>query len=191
MATNFKGWADSWGNSWGSVVTDPNAMRGSATFSIAASLQVAAGDMQGSAAFGISAALQLVEPPSNWSAEYNLLSRRKWYVKRNKQILIFDTAQQADAWADAEQIAEQAIEQAQKTSRRARKRLRERVYKVEGVSPIGTVDIDLLGGLVDRYQITANLPELIAVQDYERVMQIMALALEMQDEEDVEMLLLM
>lgn len=65
MATSFKGWADSWGNSWGSVVFDPNAMRGSASFSITASLQVAAGDMQGAASFAITASLQLPAPPAS------------------------------------------------------------------------------------------------------------------------------
>lgn len=57
--------------------------------------------------------------------------------------------------------------------------------------PLQTVDIDALAGLVERYSIPVNLPELLAQQDYQRVMQIMALALEMQDEDDIEMLLLM
>jgi hypothetical protein len=128
------------------------------------------------------------EPPAEVvpTAEVEL---RKWYVKRNKRILVFDTAAQADAFIDAEQVAEQAIKEAQRTSRRARKRLRERVYSAEGVLPSGTVDIDLLGALVERYQMAVNLPQLLAQQDYERVLQIMAAAMEMQDEEDIELLL--
>jgi len=55
MATSFKGWGTSWGNSWGPITVDPNAMQGSASFSITASLQVNAGEMQGSASFAINA----------------------------------------------------------------------------------------------------------------------------------------
>ena len=63
MATSFRGWGDSWLNSWGEIVTDPNAMFGSASFSITASLQVNAGEMQGSASMSFDAFL-LVNSPS-------------------------------------------------------------------------------------------------------------------------------
>ena len=53
--SSFLGWGDSWGNSWGSA--DPNAMRGAASFSFAASLQVNAGEMQGEASFSFYASL--------------------------------------------------------------------------------------------------------------------------------------
>jgi hypothetical protein len=48
-------WATSWGNSWGSVVVDPNAMVGSASFSINGALQVSSGEMQGSASIAFAA----------------------------------------------------------------------------------------------------------------------------------------
>jgi len=116
--------------------------------------------------------------------------KKKWYIRRKKRVLVFATAQDADAFIAADELAEQAIAQAQKTSRRARKRLRERVYSANPVHPIESVDIDQLGALVDRYQMAIDLPALIVQQDYERVMQIMALAMQMQDEDDIEMLLL-
>jgi hypothetical protein len=115
------------------------------------------------------------------------LKPRKWYVKRKKQILVFNTAQEADAYIEAEEAAEQAIQQAQKTSRRARKRLREKVITVR---PIDTVDIDQLSQAVEHFQIGVDLPYLLAQQDFDRVMQILAMARDMQDEEDVELLLL-
>ena len=43
MATSFKGWLSSWGNSWGTTATDPNAMRGSASFSFSATASVGGG----------------------------------------------------------------------------------------------------------------------------------------------------
>jgi len=115
------------------------------------------------------------------------IPRKKWYVKRKKQILVFDTSQDADDYIEAEEIAEKAVQKAQKTSRLARKRVREKVFKPE---PVQTIEIDALQTLADKYNIGIELPNLIAQQDYERVMQIMAMAWEMQDDEDVEMLLL-
>lgn len=116
-----------------------------------------------------------------------ILNPRKYYLKRKKQILLFNSPEEADAFIESEAVAEKAIEQAQKTSRRARKRLRDKIITVTPE----VVDTDYLSSLVDRFNIPVNLPSLIAQQDYDRVMQIMQLAMEMQDEEDVELLLLM
>lgn len=112
---------------------------------------------------------------------------KKWYIRRGKKLHIFNTAHEADQYLESEAQAEAAVAKAQKTSRLARKRLREKVLKA---LPDKTIDLDLLGALVDRFAIPVALPSLIAQQDYERVMEIMAIASEMQDEEDVEMLLL-
>lgn len=132
------------------------------------------------------------EPPveQTYSNEVELLQKAKWYVKRKNQIYLFNSAEEADAFIESEAVAEEAIKQAQKTSRRARKRLREKVYEAKGVLPVETVQIDWLAQLVARYAIPVNLPEIIAQQDFERVMQIRALALELQEEEDIEFLLL-
>lgn len=122
-----------------------------------------------------------------YSAEIEL---RRWYVRSGKRLHIFVSGEDADAFIDAEKAAQEAVEKAQRTSRRARKRLRERVFTVDAL-PQQTVEIDALAGLVERYSIPVNLPALLAQQDYARVMEIMALAMEMQDEDDIEMLLLM
>lgn len=113
---------------------------------------------------------------------------RKWYVKRKKRIHVFATPEEADAYIEAEAEAEAAVAKAQRTSRRARKRLRDKLLTVE---PIQTVDIDWLSELIAHFQIQADLAALLAQQDFDRVMQIMAMAMEMQDEEDIEMLLLL
>jgi len=119
------------------------------------------------------------------SAEVEL---KRWYVKRGKKLHIFANADDADSFIEANEKASIAIAQAQKTSRLARKRLRTRLVSVS--LPAQTVDTDHLAQLVNRYAIPVNLPALLQQQDYERVMQIMALALQAQDEEEVEMLLL-
>lgn len=126
------------------------------------------------------------QPPveATFSAEIDL--SRKWYVRRGKKIHLFSSGSDADAFIEAQEQADKAIAEAQKTSRRARKRLREKIVTVD---PIQTVDIDLLSKAVEYFSLPP-LPDLLAQQDFERVMQIMAMAQEMQDEEDLEMLLL-
>ena len=99
----------------------------------------------------------------------------------------FDTNAATNGYLAAEIEAVKAIEQAQKTSRRARKRLREKLITVE---PAETVDIDWLSELVRHFQIQADLAQLLAQQDYERVLQILAQAREMLEEEDLEILLM-
>lgn len=180
--TSFRGWADAWGNSWGSVVTDPNAMRGSASFSFVAALQVNSGEMQGSASFSITAELQLVEPPRNWSAEVDLLAKRKWYVKRRKQVYIFETAEEADQFIAADDAAEKAIKEAQKTSKQAKKRVRQKVYEAQGLEP-ESVSIDWVAHLVSLYRLDFDIPQLIAQQDFETFMHIAAMAQEIEEEE--------
>lgn len=118
-----------------------------------------------------------------YSAEVNL---RRWYVRRKKKILVFNTAQEADDYIESEQQAQEAIEKAQRTSRRARKRLRDRIT----VKPQVVVEEDQLFTLISRFQIDVNLPALLAQQDWERVMEIYYLAMQLQDDEDIELLLL-
>ena len=120
---------------------------------------------------------------SGFSAEVEI---KRWYIKRKKQILVFNSAQEADDYLEALEQAEKAIEAAQKTSRRARQRLRNKLVK----APIQTVDIDLLADAVSRFDLPP-LPSLIQQQDFERFMQIFAIAQAIQDEEDdIELLLL-
>ena len=116
----------------------------------------------------------------------NEIELRPWYVKRGKKIHLFNSAQEADDYIESLEQAEKAIQEAQKTSRRARQRLRRKIVTVE---PIQTVDIDLLSDAVSRFDLP-TLPNLIEQQDFARFMQILAIAQEMQEEEDIELLLL-
>lgn len=178
MAASFQNWADSWGNSWGSVVTDPNAMYGSASFTISGALQVAQGQMQGAASFAISASLTLQEPPRNWIAEVELRRpARRWYVRKGKRVILFDTPEQADAFIAADQPAKK---------KKARKQA-----TIVIQAPAQTVDLDATTAMVERLSMPVDMPALIVQQDWARIVQIMEIAQEMQDEEDcVELLLL-
>ena len=182
---SFAGWADSWGNSWGATVTDPNALSGAASFSITASLQVNSGDMQGSASFSFDATLQLVEPPRSYSLEIEL-RRRRVYLRRGKQILLFNNAAEADRYEEAERIADEAIAKAQ--SKRAVKRLKAKVIQV--APPVELIDTGVLVDLMSAYSVPINLPQLLAEQDYSQLAQIYLRLREQQEEDDIEALLL-
>ena len=120
------------------------------------------------------------------SAEVNL---KRWYVKRKNQLHIFNNADEADAFIEAADQAEDIA--AAKTSRRARKRARTHVYTESDVAPVETVQMDWLAAMVNRFAMPVDLPNLIELQAWERVMEIRVLAMEMQDEDDIETLLLM
>ena len=114
---------------------------------------------------------------------------RKYYMRKGKKLLMFDSVADAEAYTQAETLADEAIDKASKTSRLARKKLRTRITAAS--LPAQTIDTDWLAEMMMRFAINLDLPALLAKQDFERVMQIHALAMQMQDEEDVEMLLLM
>ena len=124
------------------------------------------------------------DEPAGFAAEIDL---RRWYVRRGKRLHIFDRAEDADAFLDAERQAADAVAQAQKTSRRARKRLRAKLVP----TPAQTIDVDQLTRWAAEFNLDANLPALMARQDYARIDQLMAAAWAMQDERDVEELLLL
>jgi hypothetical protein len=115
---------------------------------------------------------------------------RKWYVKRKKQLHIFDTPEQADAFIEADAAAELALAKLAQTSRRTRKRIKQRIYRATAAEPSQTVQIDAIADMVERFNIAADLPALLEIEDYAQFMEVVAMALEMQEEEDIEMLLL-
>lgn len=129
------------------------------------------------------------EAPTSGTVEATneVVLNRRFYVRRGKQIHLFNSAQEADDYLQAEQAIEAQVQA--KTSRLARKRLREKLI-IEVPAPIESVDVPELASMVEHFHMDVNLPSLIAQQDWERVMQIHALAMQLQDDEDVEMLLL-
>ena len=113
----------------------------------------------------------------------------KVYIKRNKKIYIFDSVEEADSYLEAEAKAEEIVQQSNKTSRLARKRAREKAFKSLAIEPVDTVDIPALKTLVSQLQTDFELPQWIARQDWQRVVEIYNQAMEMQDEEDLLLIL--
>ena len=113
----------------------------------------------------------------------------KVYIKRNKKIYIFDSVEEADSYIEAESKVEEIVQQSNKTSRLARKRAREKAHKLLSIEPVESVDIPALKTLVSQLQTGFELPQLIAKQDWQRVVEIYQQAMEMQDEEDLLLIL--
>jgi hypothetical protein len=141
---------------------------------------VSAGQAQSAQASGLSL-------PISAAANEVIINPKKYYIRRKEKILLFNSAQEADEFIEAEQQAEQAAQT--KTSRSARKRARKNIGTFTQVS-FDTVDLSGIELLAKRYDIGVDMPSLLIQQDWDRVVEIYHLAMQLQDEEDVEILLM-
>jgi hypothetical protein len=112
-------------------------------------------------------------------------SKRKYYIRRRKQILIFDSVAQVDAYIEAEEEAAEAIAKAK--SRGAKKRVIARVFKEQPEA----VEITPLAELIESYKLPYNVSELIASENYQQIVDIQRIIQRIRDDEDEELLLLM
>lgn len=117
----------------------------------------------------------------NFLAEVELSFKRprKWYVKRKKQLHIFETAEEADSFIRAADEADKAIEKAK--SKSAKKRVLRKVYEV--VKPAEIIDVDHVAHLVSLYGLQFDIPSLLEQQDWEMFAQVAAMAQEIEEEE--------
>lgn len=113
---------------------------------------------------------------------------RKFYLRRKGKILLFDTAEQADAYAEAEEIANAAIEKAK--SRGAKKRVIQRVFR-DVPEPVEVIGISELEKLIENYQLPYDMGALLMRNDYAQIIDIKAIIQRLQDDEDDELLLLL
>jgi hypothetical protein len=112
------------------------------------------------------------------SGEVILERKKRYYVRKNGKILLFDTAYEADAFIEADAKAEEVAKT--KTSRLARKRVRNVVisdFKPE------VVDLKLTELLTEKFDIP-NLLQFVEMQDWDKVLAIQSLAIEMEEEEN-------
>lgn len=122
-------------------------------------------------------------------ATSELLVRRpkKVYIRRRGNILLFDTAEQADAYIEAEEQAQEAIDKAK--SRGAKKRIAARVLK-DVEKPEEVISIGALERAIDAQQLPFDMVALLKQQDYQRIAQIQREIEQMLDEEEELLLLL-
>ncbi len=104
----------------------------------------------------------------------------KAYLKREHEVLVFDSEEAKDQFLDAEIKAKEAIDKA----RQQRKVIVKKLPK-----PAQTVELKGLQQQANQYEIQADIAQIIAQQDFERLLTIHAAILAMQDEEDIELLL--
>jgi hypothetical protein len=127
----------------------------------------------------VGADVALPETASTFSQEVEF---RKYYMRKGKKILLFDSVEDAEDYVKAEARANEAIAKAHKTSRLARKRLRTRI--IADALPKQEIDTDWLAEMMHRFAINFDLPALLEKQDYNQVVKIHAMAKSMQDDED-------
>lgn len=111
---------------------------------------------------------------------------KKVYIRRRGNILLFDTAEQADAYIEAEEQAQEAIDKAK--SRGAKKRIAARVLK-DVEKPEEVISIGALERAIDAQQLPFDMVALLKQQDYQRIAEIQRDIQRMIDEEE-ELLLL-
>lgn len=115
-----------------------------------------------------------------------ILQRKKIYVKRGKQYLIFNNNEEADSYL----AAESAIEAAKKSSRGAAKRVI-KALKVVKPEVIQEPKLDELSELIAKFNVDYDVIQAQKNNDIEALIAIQSMLYRLQqDEEDIELLLL-
>ena len=114
-----------------------------------------------------------------------VLQRKRVYIKRGKQYLIFNTAAEADAYA----AAEEAIETAKKSSRGAARR-KAKALKVPSPEVVQAVEPEKLEAMLARFNLKFDLVTPLKNDDFAALHYIQEQLAIMQDDEDIELLLL-
>jgi hypothetical protein len=109
--------------------------------------------------------------------------KRCYYVRKNGKIHLFNTPDDADAFSNALHKAE--LDARTKTSRLARKRVREAA--ISNFKP-EVIDLQLTTLLSEKFNIP-NLLEFVRLEDWDKVLAIQAMAIEMEEEEDTSLFL--
>lgn len=112
----------------------------------------------------------------------------KVYLRRGKQILVFDSVAEADAWQEAEEMAKQVIARASSVKRNAKKRIKAKAFKSAPEPQV--IDLVYVQSLLLQLNLDYNLPALIEAEQWARVAEIAAQAMVIEDEHDIELLLL-
>lgn len=134
---------------------------------------------------GVNAALNYVSSSKSYSGEV-ILQRKKIYIKRGKQYLIFNNVEEADSYL----AAEEAIETAKKSSRGAARR-KIKALKVVKPEVIQEPKLEDIKVLLDKFNVDFDLPEAQKNNDIEALIAIQSMLYALQqDEEDIELLLL-
>ena len=130
-----------------------------------------------------------VEPPPVEPSSFNGgfdMSRRKVYIKRGKQYLIFNNTEEADGYL----AAEKAIETAKQSSRGAAKRVM-KALKVVKPEIADEPKLEELSDLIAKFNVNYDLIQLQKSNDIEALYQVQSMLYAMQqDEDDIELLLL-
>lgn len=114
-----------------------------------------------------------------------VLQRKRVYIKRGKQYLIFNTLAEADSYV----AAEEAIETARQSSRGAARR-KVKALNVPKPEVVQAVEPEKLEVMLERFNLPFNLSAAISKEDFAALHYIQEQLAIMQDDEDIELLLL-
>ena len=114
-----------------------------------------------------------------------VLQRKRVYIKRDKQYLIFNTLAEADSYV----AAEEAIETARQSSRGAARR-KVKALNVPKPEVVQAVEPEKLEVMLERFNLPFNLSAAISKEDFAALHYIQEQLAIMQDDEDIELLLL-
>lgn len=114
-----------------------------------------------------------------------VLQRKRVYIKRGKQYLIFNTLAEADSYV----AAEEAIETARQSSRGAARR-KVKALNVPKPEVVPAVEPEKLEVMLERFNLPFNLSAAISKEDFAALHYIQEQLAIMQDDEDIELLLL-
>lgn len=179
-------WGDSWGTAWGDSFgeqsIDPNRLRGTArgTCTVSGYLTGTGEGFISGTAIGTStttANLTYTQVQQGGSGK-----SRRVYIERDGQILVFAKPALAAAYIEAEK-AQSVVETTTKLPKRLVK------PKAKVVQPEAVIEIDVLGILVEKYQLP-DVNQYIKNHDYEAILSLYLQAQIMQEEDDLEILLL-
>ena len=110
--------------------------------------------------------------------DISLSPKRKYYVRKNGKVLLFNSGEEADSFIEQDAKAEKIIKT--KTSRLARKRVRDAA--VAKFSP-EVIDLQLTTLLSEKFDMP-NFLEFVRLEKWDKVLAIQSLAIEMEEEED-------
>jgi hypothetical protein len=122
----------------------------------------------------------------SFNGGFDISARKRVYIKRGKQYLIFNNNEEADSYL----AAEQAIETAKKSSRGAAKRVI-KALKVVKPEVIQEPKLDELSELIAKFNVDYDVIQAQKNNDIEALIAIQSMLYRLQqDEEDIELLLL-
>lgn len=128
---------------------------------------------------------EVVTPETTTPSGEVVLQRKRVYIKRGKQYLIFNTLAEADSYV----AAEEAIETAKRSSRGAARR-KVKALNVPKPEVVPAVEPEKLEAMLSKFNLPFDIATTLINKDFATLHYIQEQIAILQDDEDIELLLL-